>query len=288
MQKQEVIETLKKVKENSPKRNFKQSVELIINLKGVDLKKQDNQINIFASMHYSWGKKVSVCAFVGPELQKQAEGVCEETILVDNFPKYKDKKLLKELTKKHDFFIAQANIMPQVATNFGRVLGPLGKMPNPKIGCVLPPNGNVKPVYERLQKTKRLMSGNNPIIQCGVGKEDSNEEEIVDNVMTVYTTLIPALPNEKHNVKNVYLKLTMGEAFMVGAKEEEKEVKKSIKKEEKTAKEEPKEENKPTKETRENQRFSVSRKSAISVKSNKKEIKNNQSKKSNTSSPIPQ
>jgi len=275
MQKQEVIETLKKVKENSPKRNFKQSVELIINLKGVDLKKQDNQINIFASMHYSWGKKVSVCAFVGPELQKQAEGVCEETILVDNFPKYKDKKLLKELTKKHDFFIAQANIMPQVATNFGRVLGPLGKMPNPKIGCVLPPNGNVKPVYERLQKTKRLMSGNNPIIQCGVGKEDSNEEEIVDNVMTVYTTLIPALPNEKHNVKNVYLKLTMGEAFMVGAKEEEKEVKKSIKKEEKTAKEEPKEENKPTKETRENQRFSVSRKSAISVKSN-------------TSSPIPQ
>lgn len=253
MEKQEVIETLKGVKESSQKRNFKQSVELIINLKGIDLKKQDNQINIFANLHYSWGKKINVCAFVGPELQKQAECVCDETILVDNFPKYKDKKLLKKLAKKHDFFIAQANIMPQVATNFGRVLGPLGKMPNPKIGCVLPPNGNVKPVYERLQKTKRLMSGNSPIIQCSVGKEDSNEEEIIDNIMAIYNALIPALPNEKHNVKNVYLKLTMGKAFMVGEKPEEKEIKESKKgkkkvKNGKPVEEKEKSEDKPIKE----------------------------------------
>ena len=225
MEKQEVIETLQGVKENSQKRNFKQSIELIINLKGIDLKKQDNQVNLFVNFHYSWGQKVSVCAFVGHELQKQAEGICDETILVDNFPKYKDKKLLKKLAKKHDFFIAQANIMPKVATSFGRVLGPLAKMPNPKAGCVLPPNGNVKAVYERLQKTKRLMSRNNPIIQCGVGKEGMNDEEIVENVMTVYNALIPALPNEKHNIKNVYLKFTMSEAYMIGKKPDEKEKK---------------------------------------------------------------
>ncbi len=237
MQKQEVINTLKKVKENSTKRNFKQSVELIINLKGLDLKKQDNQVNIFANLHYSWGKKLSVCAFTGPELKKQAEGLCEQTITAEDFPKYKDKKLLKQLAKKHDFFIAQANIMSQVATNFGRVLGPLGKMPNPKMGCILPPNGNVKAVYERLQKTKRMMSRNNPIIQSGVGKEDMKDEELVDNIMTIYNTLISALPNEKHNVKNAYLKLTMGEAFLIGGKEEKKEAKeekKEGKKEEKS------------------------------------------------------
>jgi len=255
MEKKEVTETLKRVKETSQKRNFKQSVELIINLKGVDLKKQDNQINIFANLHYSWGKKVSVCAFVGPELQKQAEDVCDETVLADNFPKYKDKKLLKKLAKNHDFFISQANIMPQVATNFGRILGPLGKMPNPKIGCVLPPNGNVKAVYERLQKTKKLMSRNNPIIQCSVGKEDMEDEEIIDNVITVYNTLIPALPNEEHNIKSVYLKLTMGKAFMIGEKPEEKEVKEKPIKEKSTEKKseeikekKPKSEDKPVKE----------------------------------------
>jgi large subunit ribosomal protein L1 len=181
--------------------------------------------------------------------------------LEDNFPKYKDKKLLKRLAKKHDFFIAQANIMPQVATTFGKVLGPLAKMPNPKIGCVLPPNGNVKAVYERLQKTKRLMSRNNPLIQCSVGTEDMNNEEIADNVMAVYDTLIPALPNEKHNVKNVYLKLTMGKAFMIGEKPEEKDVeeKESIEKKEKPEEEEKsKVENKSIKEA------------SIEKKSNKK------------------
>jgi large subunit ribosomal protein L1 len=181
-------------------------------------------------MPYGWGKKVSVCAFVGHELQKQAESICDETILVDNFPKYKDKKL-KKLAKKYDFFIAQANIMPQVATNFGRVLGPLAKMPNPKIGCVLPPNGNVKAVYEKLQKTKKLMSRNNPIIQCSVGKEDMKDEEIIDNVMSVYNTLVHALPNEKHNIKNAYLKMTMSKAFMIGEKQEKKEVKEKEEKE---------------------------------------------------------
>lgn len=268
MERQEVIETLKRVKENSQKRNFKQSVELIINLKGVDLKKQDNQINIFADLHYSWGKKVSVCAFVGPELKKQAEEICDEVIKVEDFPKYKDKKLLKRVAKKHDFFIAQANVMPQVATNFGRVLGPLAKMPNPKIGCVLPPNGNVKAVYERLQKTKRLMSRNNPIIQCSVGKEDANDEEIVDNVMAVYNTLIPALPNEKHNIKNAYLKLTMNKAFMIGEKEEvkEKPVKKeSAEKEEKSVKE--KKEEKPVEKKSIKEEF---KNEPVEKKSNKK------------------
>ena len=46
------------------------------------------------------------------------------------------------------------------------------------------------------------MSRNIPIIQCSVCKEDMTEAEIVDNIMTVYNTLIPVLPNEKHNIKN--------------------------------------------------------------------------------------
>lgn len=223
MDKKEIINALKEIKTNSPKRNFKQSIELIVNLKGIDLKKTDNQINTFANLHYGWGKKLSVCAFVGPELKSQAKEVCDETITQEDFEKYKDKKLMKKLARTHDLFIAQANIMAKVATSFGRVLGPLGKMPNPKIGGVLPPNGNVKATYERFQKTKKLMSRNFPLVQCSVGLEDQEEAEIIDNITTIYNKILSEVPAGENNIRNVYLKLTMGKPVLVGGSEEAKE-----------------------------------------------------------------
>ena len=121
MEKQQVIDTLKKVKQNSNKRNFKQSIELIINLKGLNLKKQDNQLTLYSTFHYSWGKPISVCAFVGPELKAAAESVCNETILADDFPKFKDKKMLKQLARKHDFFIDMGDLEVVQAMAFYRL-----------------------------------------------------------------------------------------------------------------------------------------------------------------------
>lgn len=240
MQKQEVIDAIKKVKENSQKRNFNQSIDLIINLKGLDFKKADNQIDLFVSLHFA-RKNISICALIGPELEKQAKETFNEVILADDFVKYKDKKEIKKLANKHNFFVAQATVMPKIATTFGRVLGPRGKMPNPKIGSVVPPNANLKPLRENLQKTIRLMTRNNPIIQCSVGKEDSDENEIIDNALTIYNSVLGAVPNEKQNIRNVFLKLTMGKAVQVGKKadknvgEEETVKEKKVKKDDKKA-----------------------------------------------------
>ena len=228
MEKNEVIEALKRIKEISNKRNFNQSIDLIINLKGLDLKKQEQQLDLFSTLHFDRGKKVSVCGLMGPELQTQAKELFDEVILADDFVKFKDKKEIKKLANKHDFFVAQATIMPKVAATFGRVLGPRGKMPNPKIGCVVAPNANLKPLHDKLQKTIRLMTKSNPIIQCSVGKEDTNENEVADNILTIYSSVLHALPNEKQNVKNVYLKLTMGKPFIVAKKYAPEELQKTI------------------------------------------------------------
>ncbi len=240
MDKQLIADTLKKVKENSPKRNFKQSIDLIINLKGLDLKKAEHQINMFITLHHDTGKKVSVCAFVAPDMESKVKDVCDEVILADQFVKFKGKAEIKKLANKHDFFIAQASIMPKVATTFGRFLGPKGKMPNPKTGSVLPPNANVRQIYEKLKKTVSLVTKNEPTIKCSVGKEDMVDEGIIDNILTVYNSVVPKLPNEKHNVKSVMLKLTMGPAFVIG-KDTEKEAKKEDKKDTKKTKEKPQE-----------------------------------------------
>lgn len=229
MEKKELINAINKAKEVSSKRNFKQSFDLIINLKGIDLKKTEQQVNIFVQLHYPRGREAKICALVGPELLGQAKRDCHGFISIDDFGKYSDKRAIKKLADSYDYFIAQATIMPKIATAFGRVFGPRGKMPNPKAGCVVPPNANLKQVVERLQKTVTLRTKNDPIIMTSIGKENAKEEELADNAMTIYNAVIHSLPNEKYNVKSVYIKLTMSKPVMVGEREEEKEVKKKVK-----------------------------------------------------------
>src|SRR3989338_5004403 len=143
MEKEELQSALQKARDISDKRNFKQSFDLVINLKGLDMKKQEHNVDAFITLPHARGKKTKVCALVGAELFEQAKSVCDFAILSDTFEKYKEKKEIKKLANSYDFFIAQANIMPKVATTFGRIFGPRGKMPNPKSGGVVPPNANL-------------------------------------------------------------------------------------------------------------------------------------------------
>ncbi len=198
-------------KARTSKRKFKQTVDLIINLKNLDLKKTDNQVEFFMQLHFSKGKKTKICALVGPELAKSAEKTVDKVILQSEFEKYqKDKKISKKLAKEFDFFIAQANIMPQIATAFGKVLGPKGKMPNPKAGCIVPPSANIEPLFNRLKKTIKISAKTTPVIHCVAGNEEMKNEEIADNIKTIYDQLIHHLPNEKNNISSIFVKLTMG------------------------------------------------------------------------------
>lgn len=216
MEKEAIKKTLKIIKDNSSKRNFKQSVDLIVNLKDIDLKKQDNRVDVFTQLHYNRGKKFKICGLVGPELLDSAKKNFDTTISVDDFKSYKEKKQIKQLAKTHTFFVAQANIMPQVAQTFGRVLGPRGKMPNPKAGCVVPPNANLEALAKKLQQTVRIKIESMPLFQALVGTEEMNEEELVDNIITLYKSLVHALPSDENNVKEAFLKYTMGKAYLIG------------------------------------------------------------------------
>ena len=220
MEKEQLHSALAKAKDISYKRNFKQSFDLIINLTGLDPKKPEHNVDLFITLPHSRGKKIKVCALVGAELNEQAKGIFDNAILSDAFDRLKDKKEIKKLASEYDFFVAQANIMPKVATAFGRVFGPRGKMPNPKSGGVVPPNANLKPVYEKFQRTIRVTTKSAPLIQCAIGLEDMGINELTDNAFTVYNAVLQALPNEKHNIKNICIKLTMGKPVKIGEKME--------------------------------------------------------------------
>ncbi len=209
MDEKKTLEALKKVREQK-KRKFNQSIDLIINLVSLDLKKPDQQVDFYAHLHNDTGKKLKIAAFVGDEMKEDAIKAVDTVITPDEFGKYKDKKAAKKLASEHDYFIAQANIMAKVAAAFGKILGTRGKMPNPKAGCVVPQKANLKPLNDRLQKTVRVKARLLPVVQCSVGREDMKDEQIADNIMSIYNQLVHTLPNHENNISRIMVKTTMG------------------------------------------------------------------------------
>ncbi len=204
----ELKEALQELR-NEEKKKFDQSIDLIVNLKGIDLKR-DNVSAIVTLPHKVKDKKV--CAF----LTKRSSAI--DTITQPEFSKYKEKKDLKKLVKKYDFFIAVAPLMPSVATNFGKALGPAGKMPSPQLGVIAQETESaINAVLERIEKSIKVRA-KEPSLKLVIGKESMKDEQIIDNVKTAYNAIVSALPTKKENVKSVMVKLTMSKPLKVEIK----------------------------------------------------------------------
>jgi large subunit ribosomal protein L1 len=215
MDKASIVKALKQLREEAKERKFKQTFELIVNLKDLNLKNPDDQVEFFTSMPKPF-KAMKICAIVGGELKAEADKVCDFVIEQSDLNKYKaDKKAAKKLASEYDFFVAQANIMGPIAGAFGRVFGPRGKMPNPKAGCVVPPKASLQPLYDRLQSTIKISAKKFPVIQLAVGKEEMSDDEIAENVVYIYDQVEHHLPKERHNVRGALVKMTMGKPIKV-------------------------------------------------------------------------
>jgi len=181
-------------------RKFDQTVDLIVNLQKFDNKK--TPLNIFIQLPHKVKEK-KIAAF----FEVQNKNV--DTITKNDFKKYADKKELKKLVRHYDFFISQASLMPSVATTFGRVLGPTGKMPSPQLGILM--NADDKAVNElkvKINKSVRIRT-KEPSIKIPIGKQSMKDEEIIENIIAIYNTLLKTLTKEKENIKNVEVKFTM-------------------------------------------------------------------------------
>ncbi|MDP3917330.1 MAG: 50S ribosomal protein L1 [Nanoarchaeota archaeon] len=221
MERKDILETIKAVKETSKERKFDQSIDIIINLKGLNIKKEDEKILAFIPLPHERGKKTRITALIDNALSTKAREACNNIILLDDFKK-QDKKSIKKLASRTDYFIAQANIMPKVAATFGRVLGPRGMMPNPKAGCVVPPTADLKPLVQRLGKLARVETKNEQVIKTSLGLSSLDNEKLADNAMAIYNYIASHVPQEKNNIKNVIVKTTMGSPIEVGKKVEAK------------------------------------------------------------------
>ncbi|MEK6875252.1 MAG: hypothetical protein AABX30_01060 [Nanoarchaeota archaeon] len=198
--KEELEKALAELRKNNEERKFKQSVDLIINLQKFDAKK--TPLNLFVQVPNQIKEK-KIAGFL--EIKHKKIDIFTDA----EFRKYSDKKEIKKLVNKYDFFIAQASLMPKVASTFGRILGPAGKMPSPQLGILI--NVDEKNVNELLEKINRSVKirVKEPSIKVAIGKENMKDEEIIENILAVYNFVLKNLPKEKENLKNLEIKFTM-------------------------------------------------------------------------------
>ncbi len=198
---EEAIVSLRKFE----KRKFVQTVDLIINLQKFDSRKES--INSFVQVPHTYERDIA--AF----LTTKVKGI--EVILKDNFENYKNLRDAKRLAKKYDMFIAAAPLMGQVATKFGRALGPSGKMPSPQLGIVVKEDEEtIKKLVEKMKKSIKVRTKER-VIKIGIGKETMPDNDLKENIIAAIRGATDLLPQKKDNVRNVLIKFTMTPAVKI-------------------------------------------------------------------------
>ena len=200
------LKAIKELRKTEKKHNFDQTIDLIVNLKDFDVRRE--AFSTFITLPHKIKDKKVMGFF-----EKKSKIV--DSIVKEEFDKYKEKKDARKLIKGYDFFIANAKIMPAVATSFGRILGPTGKMPSPQLGIIPSEDDKIiQGILSKINSTVRVRV-KEPSIKIGVGKESLKDADIVENLSTLYAKLVETLPRKKDNIRNIKIKLTMDKPINV-------------------------------------------------------------------------
>lgn len=205
--KQEIMEAVKKAKEDSKPRNFTQSVDVVITIKDLDVRKPENRIDEEVFLPNGRGKPVKIAFIADGELALLAKNAGADLVInkADLEELGKDRKEAKKMANRHDFFVAQADMMPLVGRFLGPVLGPRKKMPKP-----VPASAKPEPLMEKLKGTVKVRIKDQPVVQALVGSQEMGDEDIADNIEAVLGVLDQKLEKGRSQIKSMYVKTTMG------------------------------------------------------------------------------
>ncbi len=207
-----LISLIDQVKQSSGKRNFAQAIDLVVALKGIDVKKPENRINEVLSLPHPPKRTGKVCVIASGSLAVNAKNAgADHVISPEELEKLsEEKRVAKKLAGEYDFFLAEAPLMPLVGRILGPVLGPRGKMPTP-----VPPNIDIDPVLQRQRASVRIRIRDQLSASCRIGDEETDSNLIAENVQTVISRLEERYEREIKNLGTVYLKTTMGHPVKV-------------------------------------------------------------------------
>jgi large subunit ribosomal protein L1 len=200
----EAISMVKSLKPSS----FDESVELHIRT-GLNVRHADEQLRGTIALPNGLGKSVKVVVFAKGDKAKEAEEAGADMVGAEDLAKQ-----IEEGFDDFDVAIATPDMMPVVG-RLGRVLGPSGKMPNPKVGTVT--MDVAKAVEESKAGKIEYRTDRTAIVHLNIGKTSFEERALLENYAAVIEEIIKAKPAAAKGryIRTITVTSTMGPGVKV-------------------------------------------------------------------------
>jgi large subunit ribosomal protein L1 len=203
----EPAEAVSLVKELSHAK-FDESVELHVRT-GLNVRHADEQLRGTIALPNGLGKDVKIAVFAQGDKAREAEEAGADVVGGEDLA-----QRIQDGFNDFDIAIATPDLMPVVG-RLGRILGPSGKMPNPKVGTVT--MDIAKAVEESKSGKIEYRTDRNAIVHLVIGKRDFEERRLLENYAAVIEELIRAKPSSAKGryLHSVVLTTTMGPGVKV-------------------------------------------------------------------------
>ena len=198
------VEVLK----SAPVTKFDESVDLAVNL-GVDPKHADQMVRGGIVLPHGTGKTMRILVFAKGDKEKEAQAAGADHVGADELA-----KRIQEGWLDFDRVIATPDMMGVVG-RLGRVLGPRGLMPNPKLGTVTMDVGRA--VAEQKSGKVEYRVEKAGIVHVSVGKKSFTVDQLVDNATALIDALVRAKPASAKGtyLKKISISTTMGPGLRI-------------------------------------------------------------------------
>jgi large subunit ribosomal protein L1 len=201
----QLTEMIKDAKKSEKQRKFKQSLEMIMVFKDIDVKK-GFALNEVVQLPKT-SSPSTVCVLASGDMGLKAKNAKADRVIDgDELNKLgANKRESRKFINSFDFFLADTKLMPAVGKALGQLLGPRGKMPTP-----VPFNAPIESFLERFRTSIRVRSKNSLATSCKIGDESMEDSVLAANAHAVLSAIEKKLPNGDKNIKKVMIKTTMG------------------------------------------------------------------------------